>query len=239
MLDIRHSHERGHADHGWLDSYHSFSFAGYYDEAHMQYSVLRVINEDVIAGGAGFGMHPHQDMEIITYILSGQLRHQDSMGNTSVIGPGDVQRMTAGTGIRHSEFNANTDSPVHLLQIWIVPAENRLQPSYEEQHFTAASKQNQWRLIVSPDGRDHSMMMHQDAFLYASLLQAGESLTHEVLTGRCAYLQVVSGSVKLGQQWLAQGDAAAISAATSLSVVAEENAELVLFDLPNVPDGTS
>lgn len=239
MLDIRHSHERGYANHGWLDSYHSFSFASYYDEANMQYSVLRVINEDIIAGGAGFGMHPHQDMEIVTYILSGQLRHQDSMGNTSVIGPGDVQRMTAGTGVRHSEFNANTDAPVHLLQIWITPADNSLQPSYEEKHFTAASKQNQWRLIVSPDGRDQSMMMHQDAFIYASLLQNGHTLSHDVSSDRCVYLQVVSGRVKLAQQWLMQGDAVKISDKSLLSMTAEEDAELILFDLPKLPDGTS
>lgn len=239
MLDIRHSHERGHANHGWLDSYHSFSFAGYYDEANMQYSVLRVINEDIIAGGAGFGMHPHQDMEIVTYVLSGQLRHQDSMGNTSVIGPGDVQRMTAGTGVRHSEFNASADASVHLLQIWITPADNGLQPSYEEKHFTAVSKQNQWRLIVSPDGRDQSIMMHQDAFIYASLLQNGHTLSHDVSMSRCAYLQVVSGRVKLAQQWLVQGDAVKISDKSLLSITAQEDAELILFDLPKLPDGTS
>lgn len=232
MLEIRRSHQRGHANHGWLDSYHSFSFANYYDAAHMQYSALRVINEDVIAGGTGFGMHPHQDMEIITYILSGQLRHQDSMGNTSVISAGDVQRMTAGTGVRHSEFNASNDEPVHLLQIWIAPSENGLTPSYEEKHFTMAEKQNRWCLIVSPDARQQSILMHQDVLLYASLLTEGRALNYEVNADRCAYLQVISGRMRLDQQWLEQGDAAKVPASTALTLVAEEDAEILLFDLP-------
>ncbi len=231
-MDIRRSHERGYANHGWLDSYHSFSFANYYDEAYLQYSVLRVINEDVIAGGGGFGMHPHRNMEIVTYVIDGALRHQDSMGNQSTIKAGDVQRMTAGKGIKHSEFNADSHAPVHLLQIWIEPSENGLVPSYAEKHFTDAEKENQWCLIVSPDGRDASLQVHQHAFLYASKLKTGCALTYEVAAQRCAYLQVVSGRIQLGQQWLEQGDALMTSTAETLSLLAEEDAEVLLFDLP-------
>lgn len=232
MLEIRRSHQRGYANHGWLDSYHSFSFANYYDAAHMQYSALRVINEDVIAGGTGFDMHPHQDMEIITYVLSGQLRHQDSMGNTSVISAGDVQRMTAGTGVRHSEFNASNDTPVHLLQIWITPSAYGLAPSYEEKHFANAEKQNKWCLIASPDARQQSILIHQDVLLYASQLAEGNALTYEVSAERCVYLQVISGRIRFEQEWLEQGDAAKVSASTAFSLIAEEAAEMLLFDLP-------
>lgn len=232
MITIRKSQERGHANQGWLDSYHSFSFAEYYDADHMQYSALRVINEDVVAGGTGFGMHPHRDMEIVTYILSGELRHQDSMGNGSVIGVGDVQRMTAGTGVRHSEFNAATDQPVHLLQIWITPSENGLQPSYEEKYFSPEQKNNRWCLIVSPDGQGDSVRIHQDASIYASLLDAGANIAMQVDRNRCAYLQVVKGDVVFDGAVLNAGDAAKIEAESTIEISADTDAELLWFDLP-------
>lgn len=231
MITVRKSEERGHANHGWLDSYHSFSFAEYYDPAHMGYSTLRVINEDVIAGGTGFGMHAHRDMEIVTYILSGQLRHQDSMGNTSTIAAGDVQRMTAGSGVRHSEFNASTTEAVHLLQIWILPAESRLPPSYEEKHFSAADKNNQWRLIVSPDGTDGSVMIHQNARLYASILDKGMTLDMPLIHGHQNYLQLASGTILLNDIELNAGDAVMIENENKVIINASLNAELLWFDL--------
>jgi len=234
MQQIRRSHERGHANHGWLDSYHSFSFASYHDEANMQYSVLRVINEDVIAGGTGFGMHAHQDMEIITYMLSGQLRHQDSMGNTSVISQGDVQRMTAGTGVRHSEFNAASDTPVHLLQIWIVPAENGLTPSYDERHFAVEEKQNQWCLVVSPDARGESIKIHQDVYLHASIVAPTKALHLRATAERSHYLQVVKGEVMCGDHRLNAGDALKISETADITLSALTEAELLWFDLPKI-----
>jgi quercetin 2,3-dioxygenase len=233
MIKLRKSQERGHANHGWLDSYHSFSFAEYYDAEHMQYSVLRVINEDVVAGGTGFGMHPHRDMEIVTYILSGSLRHQDSMGNGSVIGLGDVQRMTAGTGVRHSEFNASADVPVHLLQIWITPSQNNLTPSYEEKHFSQQEKENQWRLIVSPNGHDASVTINQDVHVYATLLSKGYELPIAIQPNRCAYLQVAKGAVNLDGQLLQAGDAAMLEDKERFELQAQTDAELVLFDLPH------
>jgi redox-sensitive bicupin YhaK (pirin superfamily) len=231
MIKLRKSQERGHANLGWLDSYHSFSFSEYYDPEHMQYGALRVINEDVVAGGTGFGMHPHRDMEIITYILSGSLRHQDSMGNGSVIGVGDVQRMTAGTGVRHSEFNASTDSPVHLLQIWVTPAQNSLTPSYEEKHFSNEQKQNRWCLIVSPNGHAGSVKMYQNAFIYATLLAKAHTLPITLEPNRCAYLQVAKGEVRLDGQVLQAGDAAMLEDAAQFELIAETDAELILFDL--------
>lgn len=232
MIKIRKSHERGYANHGWLDSYHSFSFAEYHDPAYMQYSVLRVINEDIVAAGTGFGEHPHRNMEIITYILSGQLRHRDSMGNSSVIGVGDVQRMTAGTGVRHSEFNASIDEPVHLLQIWIVPLENGLPPSYEEKHFSIEQKENQWCLIVSPNGDKSSVKIHQDTMIYAASLAPGNLLEIPLMQNRCAYLQVAKGKVFLDGQTLVAGDAAMLEDTGGFKVVADKDAELILFDLP-------
>ncbi len=232
MIEMRRSHERGHANHGWLDSYHSFSFAGYYDEAHMQYSALRVINEDVIEHDAGFGMHPHQDMEIVTYIIAGQLRHQDDMGNTSVISQGDVQRMTAGTGIRHSEFNPSADQPVHLLQIWITPAENGLTPSYEEKHFSDEQKRNQWCLIVSQDGRDNAILIHQAVDVYASLLESNQVLNMPLETERRHYLQVVKGEAMCGDVRLNAGDALKIEQESNKTMTAVSDAELLWFDLP-------
>lgn len=232
MIQLRRSKERGHANHGWLDSYHSFSFARYYDPAHMGYSVLRVINEDVIAPSQGFGMHPHRDMEIITYMLAGELRHEDSLGNGSVIRAGDVQRMTAGTGIVHSESNSSASQAAHLLQIWILPERNNLTPGYQEKHFSAADKQGAWRLIASRDGRENSLLVHQDMALYAALSAAGEDLGYRTLAGRSLYLQVARGSVELNGEQLIAGDAAKIDGLQSLDLHMLADSELLLFDLP-------
>lgn len=232
MIKLRKSQERGHANHGWLDSYHSFSFAEYFDAAHMQYSALRVINEDVVAGGEGFGMHPHRDMEIVTYILSGSLRHKDSMGNGSIIGVGDVQRMTAGTGVRHSEFNASHDVPVHLLQIWITPSENNLTPSYEEKNFSRQEKENQWRLIASRNGHDGSITIHQDVNLYATILTPQKQEKLPIAPNRFAYVHVVSGEILLEDNQLIAGDAAKISEEQLINILALQESELLWFDLP-------
>jgi quercetin 2,3-dioxygenase len=232
MITARKSQERGHVNQGWLDSYHSFSFAEYYDEDHMNYSVLRVINEDVIAGGTGFGMHPHRDMEIVTYVLSGELRHQDNMSNSSVIRVGDVQRMTAGTGVTHSEFNAKTDEPVHLLQIWIAPSENGLQPGYEEKCFSVEQKNNRWCLIASPNGHDDSVIIHQDASIYATLLDADANIGIQIDTERCGYLQVAKGDVILNGVELSAGDAAKVEDESTLEIIALSDAEMLWFDLP-------
>lgn len=232
MLQIRRSQERGHVNHGWLDSYHSFSFARYYDPAHMNYSVLRVINEDVIAPAQGFGMHPHRDMEIITYMLSGALRHEDSLGNGSVIRAGDVQRMTAGTGIVHSEFNASPDESAHLLQIWLLPECDNLTPGYEEKHFSAAQKQDRWCLLASRSGEDDALTVHQDIRLYASMLSRDARIDYHLLPERSAYLQVARGRVMLNGEQLIAGDAAKVSQEQLLVLNAVEAAELLLFDLP-------
>ncbi len=232
MISIRKSEERGHIDHGWLNARHSFSFAEYHDPAHMGYSVLRVINQDVIAGGAGFGMHPHRDMEIVTYILSGALQHHDSMGNGSVISAGDVQRMSAGTGVRHSEFNASTEEPVHLLQIWILPKEKGLAPSYQDQHFSPEQKHNRWCLIAAPDGGADVLTIHQYVRLYASLLTVDNTIAGDIAVGRCAYLQVAKGRVLVNGAILHAGDAAKIEREAVLEVKAQSDAELLWFDLP-------
>jgi redox-sensitive bicupin YhaK (pirin superfamily) len=232
MITIRKSQDRGHANHGWLDSYHSFSFAEYYDPAHMGYSVLRVINEDKIAAGGGFGMHSHRDMEIITYMLAGELTHRDSMGNGSVIHAGDVQRMTAGSGIRHSEINASAESEAHLLQIWITPAQTNLVPSYEEKHFSNEQKHNQWCLIASPDGREGAITIQQAVDLYAIVLDAEHKLSVPLKQKRCAYLQVVAGEVLCAGNLLKAGDAAKIENETSVEITAQLNAEMLWFDLP-------
>jgi quercetin 2,3-dioxygenase len=234
MIKIRKSEERGHADHGWLNARHSFSFADYHDPAHMGYSVLRVFNEDVIAADAGFGMHAHRDMEIVTYILSGALRHRDSMGNGAVIGVGDVQRMTAGTGVRHSEFNASTDAPVHLLQIWILPEENNLPPSYEDKHFTVAQKHHRWCLIASPEASEGALMIHQDVRIYASLLFAQSALSKGLEARRCAYLHIAKGDVLLNGIALTAGDAAKIEQEETVEIKALADAEMLWFDLPLV-----
>jgi redox-sensitive bicupin YhaK (pirin superfamily) len=231
---IRRSSERGHADHGWLRSFHTFSFAGYYDPAHMGFGALRVINEDRVEPGKGFGTHAHRDMEIISYVLEGGLEHRDNMGNGSVIRPGDVQRMSAGTGVTHSELNASRSELVHFLQIWIVPEERGITPSYEQKSFPEAERQRTLRRVASRDGRDGSVIVHQDVNLYASLLGAGERVRYEVPAGRRAWIHVARGSVELGGARLDAGDAAAVSEAGALDIVGRDGkdpAEVLVFDL--------
>ncbi|OYY50107.1 MAG: quercetin 2,3-dioxygenase [Methylophilales bacterium 28-44-11] len=239
MITLRKSQARGHANHGWLDSYHSFSFAEYYDSAHMQYSVLRVINEDKVAPGTGFGMHGHRDMEIITYMLGGEIKHQDSMGNGAVIKAGDVQRMSAGTGVRHSEVNASDNTEAHLLQIWLLPSQQGLPPSYEDKTIPYEQKLNQWRLIASPTARSQSLMIQQDVELWATILDAHHSITYDIQSTRCGYLQVARGQVKLNGQLLSAGDAAMIDAESHLQLQALEESELLLFDLPSEHQSTA
>lgn len=234
MITLRKSESRGHANHGWLDSYHSFSFSRYYDPAHMQYSVLRVINEDVVAPDMGFGMHPHRDMEIVTYMLSGAIRHRDSLGNGSVIRAGDVQRMSAGTGIVHSEFNASSEEPAHLLQIWLLPEENDLTPGYEEKHFSIAEKSNRWCLIASRGAEQGALRIHQDISLYATVLDQGKSLDYAMVSGRSVYLQLARGMIKLNGETLMAGDAAKVDQSQLLHIETLETAEILLFDLPGV-----
>ena len=231
MINLRKSHDRGHANHGWLDSYHTFSFADYYDPREMGFGALRVINEDWVAPKSGFPTHPHRDMEIVTYILEGALTHQDSMGNGSVIRVGDVQRMSAGTGITHSEANASDHEPVHLLQIWIEPNETGLTPSYEQTHFPAADKHGRFRLIASHDGREGSVTIHQDAAVYAAVLDADQALTYTLDSRRRAYLHVARGRIALNNYPLEAGDGAKINGPEALTLSALEAAEVLLFDL--------
>ncbi len=232
MMKIRASDERGHANRGWLDSYHSFSFANYYDQNWMGFTVLRVINEDVIAPAQGFGMHSHADMEIITYVLQGNLAHKDSLGNTEVIRQGHVQRMTAGTGITHSEFNASDSEPVHLLQIWILPNQQNLAPSYEDDFFSDAQKQNKWCLLASEHAEAGSLKIHQDMSLFASKLSERKVLEYALKQNRSAYLQVASGSVEIDGKQLNAGDAAMFDSAQTIQITAINDAEILLFDLP-------
>jgi quercetin 2,3-dioxygenase len=232
MMKIRVSGERGHANHGWLDSYHSFSFAHYYDPNWMGFSVLRVINEDIIAPAQGFGMHSHNNMEIITYVLQGNLAHKDNLGNVEVIHQGYVQRMTAGTGIRHSEFNASNEEPVHLLQIWILPNQQGLTPGYEDKFFTDAQKQNRWCLLASETGEENSLIVHQNMSLYASKLNERKALEYALKEGRSAYLQVASGSVEIDGKQLNAGDAAMFNDAQMIQIKAVDTVEILLFDLP-------
>jgi quercetin 2,3-dioxygenase len=231
MIKIRKAAERGHFDFGWLNTYHSFSFGDYYDPQHTQFRALRVINEDFVQAGRGFPTHGHRDMEIVTYILEGALEHRDSMGTGSIIRRGDAQRMSAGTGVRHSEANPSQDTPVHLLQIWILPAEQRLQPEYEEKKFSDDEKRNKLRLIVSPDGDDGAVRIHQDAKIYASLLDEGREVVHTLANGRGAWLQVAAGSVTLNDVALKQGDGAAVSDESTVRITGNEHAEVLLFDL--------
>jgi redox-sensitive bicupin YhaK (pirin superfamily) len=231
MITIRKAEERGHFDFGWLNTYHSFSFGDYYDPKHTRFRTLRVINEDFVQPGHGFPTHGHRDMEIVTYILQGALEHRDSMGTGSIIRRGDAQRMSAGTGVTHSEANPSPDEPVHLLQIWIFPSQQNLQPEYEEKKFSDDEKRNRLRLIVSPDGSDGSVKIHQDARIFASLLDDGEEVVHSLEAGRSAWLQIAAGSVKLNDVALKQGDGAAVSQESQLSVTAEGPAEVLLFDL--------
>lgn len=231
MFQVVPGDSRGQADHGWLKAKHTFSFADYYNPEMMGFGPLRVINEDRIEPSKGFGTHPHRDMEIVTYIIEGALEHKDSMGNGSIIQAGDVQRMTAGTGVFHSEFNSSADESVHLLQIWLLPRENSLQPGYEQLHFGRDTKLNQWRLVASHDGRDNSMHIHQDVDLYATVLEAGEELSRELAARHSAYLQIVSGSVTANGEKLEAGDGAAIQDVDSISVQATSDAEFILFDM--------
>ena len=231
MISVRKAGERGHFDFGWLDTYHTFSFGEYYDPRNMGFRSLRVINEDFVAPGRGFGEHGHRDMEIVTYVLEGGLAHRDSMGNGSTIRPGDVQRMSAGTGVRHSEFNHSEDERVHLLQIWILPAETGTEPGYEEKKFGDDEKRNRLRVVASPDGRDGSVTIHQDAEIYVSQLEDGREVAHELKEGRHAWLQVARGAVELNGQRLEQGDGAAASDEGRLAIVGRGPAEVLLFDL--------
>ena len=231
MITIRRSNERGHFDHGWLNTYHTFSFDQYYDPRYMGFRNLRVINEDFVAAGRGFPKHGHRDMEIITYILEGALKHEDSMGNGSVIRPGDVQRMTAGTGVRHSEQNASDTERVHLLQIWILPHTVGLEPGYEQKAFSEDERQSQLRLIASEDGREGTVQVHQDVSLFASLLPAGQEVEHAMDQQRYAWLQVARGAVDVNGERGDQGDGFVAIGESSLRIRAEEDAELLLFDL--------
>jgi redox-sensitive bicupin YhaK (pirin superfamily) len=231
MITIRKAEERGHFDFGWLNTYHSFSFGDYYDPQHSQFRALRVINEDFVAPGRGFPRHGHRDMEIVTYILQGALEHRDSMGTGSIIRRGDAQRMSAGTGVTHSEANPSQTEPVHLLQIWILPGRQGSQPEYEEKKFSDDEKRNKLRLIVSPKGSDGSVRIHQDAKIYASLLDEGRAVDHTLENGRSAWLQVAAGSVTVNDVDLKQGDGAAVSEESNLRITAREPAEVLLFDL--------
>lgn len=232
MISVRRSEERGQADHGWLKSQHSFSFADYYDPQWMGFSALRVINEDRIAPGSGFGTHGHRDMEIISYVLDGELAHRDSLGNGSVIRPGDVQRMSAGTGVRHSEFNHAADRSTHFLQIWIEPAHTGIAPSYEEKHVSEADKRGTLRLVASPEGSDGAVRIHQDARLYVGRFDGAESARHAIASGRRAYLHVARGRIEVNGQQLGTGDALLLHDEPAIDLARGEGAEVLLFDLP-------
>jgi redox-sensitive bicupin YhaK (pirin superfamily) len=231
MLTIRKAAERGHADHGWLNTYHTFSFADYYDPGNIGFRDLRVINEDQVQSGEGFPTHPHSDMEIITYVLEGALAHKDSMGNGSVIVPGEVQRMSAGTGITHSEFNHSRSDLVHFLQIWILPDREGVTPGYEQKFYPDEEKRGKWRLIASVDGREGSVSIHQDVNLYAALLEAGEVVVHSIPQNRHAWLQVARGQIVVNGQKMSYGDGLAVSREEQLTVSGDVSAEILLFDL--------
>ncbi|MCD6043217.1 MAG: quercetin 2,3-dioxygenase [Burkholderiales bacterium] len=231
MTELRLARERGHANHGWLDSYHTFSFADYYDPRHMGFGPLRVINEDRVQPGSGFGTHGHRDMEIITYVLEGALGHQDSMGNGSTIVPGDVQRMSAGTGVRHSEFNYEKKGVTHFLQIWIEPSAAGIPPSYEQKHFKHEEKRGRLRLIASPDARDGSVRLHQDALLYAGLFDGDETGKYGLPSGRKGYVHVARGRIRVNGHALEAGDALKADGGT-IDLKGGEGAEVLVFDLP-------
>jgi quercetin 2,3-dioxygenase len=232
MIKIRKSAERGHFNHGWLDTHFTFSFADYFDPEHVQFRTLRVLNDDRVAPGAGFPEHPHRDMEIVTYVLEGQLEHRDSMGSGSVIRPGDVQYMSAGSGVTHSEFNPSDREALHLLQIWMLPQARGLKPAYDQKTFPEAEKRGKLRVVASPDGREGSVKIRQDNELYATLLGPGEVVRHELKADRHAFVQVAKGSVTLNGQTLEEGDGAAISAEKSVELTGVKDAEVLLFDLP-------
>lgn len=231
MITKRPAQARGHANHGWLDTWHTFSFAGYRDPEHMGFRDLRVINDDVVAPGAGFGTHPHDNMEIVTYVLDGALEHKDSLGTGSVLRPGDVQRMSAGTGVTHSEFNHSADEPLHLLQIWILPAERGIAPGYEEKTFAAEGKRGRLQLVVSPDGRDGSLRIHQDVAMHAAILGPGQTAALDLGPGRHAWVQVAAGRVEANGVELEHGDGAAVSGESRLEFTGREEAEFLVFDL--------
>lgn len=231
MMTVRPSSERGHNNHGWLDTYFTFSFADYYDPAHMGYRSLRVINEDRVVPGAGFPTHPHNNMEIVTYVLKGAVAHKDSMGNEYAIPAGEVQRMTAGTGVTHSEYNASESEGLHLLQIWILPQRRGLEPSYEQRAFSRHEKLNQLRLIAGPDGTGDALTIHQDAKIYASVLESGHEVTHALATGRGAWVHVARGAVTVEGEDLRAGDGASVEGVDSLTVRATQDSEILLFDL--------
>ena len=232
MTEIRRGRDRGFADHGWLKSYHTFSFADYYDPRHMGFGPLRVINEDRVAPGQGFGKHPHRDMEIVSYVLAGALEHRDSMGNGSVIRPGDVQRMSAGTGVFHSEYNPSRNEGVHFLQIWIEPSRRGIEPSYEQKHFSAEDKRGRLRLVASPDGAQGSVAIHQDARILAALLDGDERVEHAIDKGRKAYVHVARGRVTVNGHVLEAGDALRADGEQRIVVEQGEASEILLFDLP-------
>jgi redox-sensitive bicupin YhaK (pirin superfamily) len=231
MIRIRKASERGHFDHGWLDTYHTFSFARYYDPRQMGFRALRVINEDRVAPGTGFGTHPHEDMEIVTYVLKGALAHRDSLGTGSTIRPGELQRMTAGTGITHSEFNPSESEPVHLYQIWLLPERDGLEPSYEQKAFPEKDRHNRLTLVASPDGRDGSLSIRQDARLYLASLEGGREVSHALAPGRHAWLQVLRGGVTANGLPLSAGDGAAVSDESRLAIHADGPSEVLVFDL--------
>jgi quercetin 2,3-dioxygenase len=231
MLRIRRADERGHSNHGWLDTYHTFSFGDYYDQEQMGFRSLRVINEDRVAPGQGFGMHGHRDMEIVTLVLEGQLEHRDSLGSGEVLRPGELQRMTAGTGIRHSEFNPSADEPVHLYQIWLLPERAGLPPSYEQRAFDFNEKRNRLQIVASRNGRNGSLTIHQDAAVFLARLETGSEVHHVIPDGRHAWLQVLRGNVEANGTALGTSDAAAVSDETELAIRSEQGAEILLFDL--------
>ena len=231
MMRVHKAAERGHFDHGWLDTYHTFSFADYYDPAHMGFRSLRVINDDRVQPGQGFGMHGHRDMEIVTYVLDGALAHKDSMGNGSILRAGELQRMTAGTGVRHSEFNPSDTEWVHLYQIWLLPQRKGLEPSYDQLAVADEQKRGRFRLVASPDGAAGSLTIHQDARLYLASLSPGEGVAHEIDRGRAAWLQVLRGSVNVLGHDLAAGDGVAVTDESAVSVQATVPSEVLLFDL--------
>ncbi|MES2504214.1 MAG: pirin family protein [Myxococcota bacterium] len=231
MIQLRKSNDRGHAKHGWLDTYYTFSFANYHDPKFVGFRDLLVINEDRIQPGQGFGKHPHENMEIITYILEGELEHKDSMGTGSVIRPGDIQRMSAGTGVIHSEFNHSQTQMVHLLQIWITPQQKGIKPGYEEKRFSTDEKKNRLKLVASPTGEDGSVTIHQDVKLYVTLLESSQKVEHLFALGRHGWIQVARGGVKLNEQILEAGDGAAISGEPQIELIADKASEVLLFDL--------
>ena len=231
MIQLRKANERGHANHGWLDTYHTFSFSTYRDPQHMGFRSLRVMNEDFVEPGQGFGTHPHHDMEIVTYVLEGALEHKDSMGNGEVLRAGEFQRMSAGTGITHSEFNPSDSERVHLYQIWLLPDQKGIEPSYEQKRFPDEQRHNRLRLVASPDRQDGSLHIHQDARVYLSTLDAGNQLGHTLAPRRHAWLQVLRGQVNLNGHSLDTGDGAAVSEEAHLEIVAKQPTEFMLFDL--------